>query len=185
MTPSPNLSGMARKRRARPTSRDQRIRLQLDVLHAYQRHYGTTTQREDAARELGMDLETFRGLLAGARLSGFDIEAAPGGLSSHGRPVFLPDGSLRAPDGVIYRQTPERVSRTSGRDLVTAGAPVATNVYPEGLSWHADKDAAAAWAEIEGRLVVGRPSPVQDLQWVGHVWQSEDGEALLYFEGRH
>ena len=68
---------MARERAARPSSRDQQIRLQLDVLAAYQRHYGTTTQREDAARELGMDLRTFRGQLEGARRSGFDIEAAP------------------------------------------------------------------------------------------------------------
>jgi hypothetical protein len=36
-----------------------RGRLELDVLDAHQRHYGSTTQREDAAAELGMDLATF------------------------------------------------------------------------------------------------------------------------------
>lgn len=68
---------MARKRRSRLASQDRRIRLSLDVLAAYQRHYGSTTQREDAARDLDIDLETFRDLLEQARRSGFDIEAAP------------------------------------------------------------------------------------------------------------
>lgn len=68
---------MARKRRRRLTSQDRGIRLSLDVLAAYQRHSGSTSQREDPARDLGIDLETFRDLLERARRSGFDIEAAP------------------------------------------------------------------------------------------------------------
>jgi hypothetical protein len=61
----------------RKSARDIRIRLELDVLHTYQRHYGSTTQREDAAADLGMDLASFRAVLDDARLHGFDIEAAP------------------------------------------------------------------------------------------------------------
>jgi hypothetical protein len=61
----------------RKSASDSRIRLELNVLHAYQRHYGSTTQREDAPAELGMDLGTFRAVLDDARLHGFDIEAAP------------------------------------------------------------------------------------------------------------
>jgi hypothetical protein len=49
----------------------------LRVLKAYQRHYGSTTQREDAAVDLGMDLQTFKTELDNARLLGFDIEARP------------------------------------------------------------------------------------------------------------
>jgi hypothetical protein len=36
-----------------------RLRLEFDVLHAYQRRYGSTTQREDAAADLGLDLASF------------------------------------------------------------------------------------------------------------------------------
>lgn len=75
----------------------------------------------------------------------------------------LPDGTLRGPDGVEYRRTPERVTRRIGRDLVRAGAPVVTNVYPEGLRWFAGKDAIDAWNEIAPRLVAGRPPAVRDL----------------------
>jgi len=55
----------------------RRTRLHLDVLDAYQRHYGSTHQREEAAADLGMELATFRAALDGARLAGFDIEAFP------------------------------------------------------------------------------------------------------------
>jgi arginine utilization protein RocB len=61
----------------RKNARDQRLRRLLDVLAAYRRHYGSTTQREEAAADLGMNLEDFRELLEKARRSGFDIEAAP------------------------------------------------------------------------------------------------------------
>ena len=57
--------------------RDIRLRQQLEVLHAYKRHHGSTTQRENAAADLGMDLETFRAVLEDARLHGIDIERAP------------------------------------------------------------------------------------------------------------
>jgi hypothetical protein len=61
----------------RKNAQERRTRLLLDVLEAYQRHFGSTTQREDAAADLGMDLGTFRLHLDEARRSGFDIEAAP------------------------------------------------------------------------------------------------------------
>ena len=61
----------------RKNAQERRIRLLLDVLAAYQRHFGSTTQREDAAADLGMSLEAFRLHLDEARRSGFDIEAAP------------------------------------------------------------------------------------------------------------
>jgi predicted DNA-binding protein (UPF0251 family) len=61
----------------RKSAFERRIRLHLDVIEAYRRHYGSTTQREQAAAELGMDLATFRAALDDARRAGFDIEAAP------------------------------------------------------------------------------------------------------------
>ena len=64
----------------RKNARERRIRLELDVLAAYQRHYGSTAQREDAAADLGMDLAAFRLHLEEARRSGFDIEAAPSSM---------------------------------------------------------------------------------------------------------
>lgn len=59
------------------SGRDIRLQQELKVLHAYQRHFGSTNQREAAAAELGMDLETFRAVLEEARLHGFDIERRP------------------------------------------------------------------------------------------------------------
>lgn len=61
----------------RKSASESRLQLELDVLNAYQRHYGSTTQREDAAADLGMELATFRAVLDDARLHGFDIEATP------------------------------------------------------------------------------------------------------------
>jgi hypothetical protein len=97
----------------------------------------------------------------------------------------LPDGSLEGPDGIVYRRTPARVKRRSGSKLVDSGAPVVTCVYPEGLTWHDGTEAAAVWLEIKPRLVEGKPPLVRDLQWVGHLWESDAGAALLYFEGAH
>ena len=100
-------------------------------------------------------------------------------------PQVLPDGSLCGPDGVVYRRTPQRVTRRIGRETVAAGAVVVTDVYPDGLMYWEGADATAVWNEIEPRLVVGRRPPVRDLQWVGHVWSSDDGETLLRFDGEH
>jgi hypothetical protein len=103
-----------------------------------------------------------------------------------GRPVeLLPNGELLASSGVRYRRTPERVKRSDARALIDAGSPVVTDVYPEGVEIHEGPLALDAWAEISPRLVVGKAPRVRDLQWVGHVWVSEAGGSLLYFQGDH
>ena len=61
----------------RKTTQQQRRRRRLDALEAYRRHYGSTRQREEAAADLGMDLDEFRALLDETRRMGYDIEAAP------------------------------------------------------------------------------------------------------------
>lgn len=43
----------------------------------------------------------------------------------------LPDGSLQAPDGVVYRSTPERLRRKSGNQLVESGAVIVTKSTPK------------------------------------------------------
>ena len=97
----------------------------------------------------------------------------------------LPDGALEGPDGIVYRRTPARLKRRQSNELVAAGAPIVTQVYPEGLTWHDGTAAVAVWLEIKPRLIEGKPPPVRDLQWVGHLWESDSGDPLLYFEGEH
>lgn len=97
----------------------------------------------------------------------------------------LPDGSLQGPDGAVYRRTPTRLKRRRGTELVASGAPIVTRVYPEGLTWRDGAEAAAMWVKIKPRLVEGKPPPVRDLQWVGHLWESDTGARLLFFEGAH
>jgi hypothetical protein len=97
----------------------------------------------------------------------------------------LGDGSLEGPNGVVYRRTPVRIKRRAGSELVEAGTPIVTSVYPEGLTWFDGHAATAVWATIKPRLVEGKPPRVRDLQWVGHVWESDSGAELLRFEGQH
>ena len=97
----------------------------------------------------------------------------------------LPDGSLQAPDGVGYRSTPERLRRKSGDQLVGSGAAIVTNVYPEGFVYYEGSEARTMWHEIAPRLVIGARPRLRDLQWVGHVWRSDDGRVLLRFDGKH
>lgn len=97
----------------------------------------------------------------------------------------LPDGSLRAPDGVVYRRTPQRVTRRIGREFIDAGAAVVTNLYPSGFSYVDGEAASEAWSGIEPSLVTSRRPPVRDTQWVGHVWRADDGRPLLRFDGEH
>ncbi|SDN47569.1 hypothetical protein SAMN05660199_00079 [Klenkia soli] len=66
----------------RKSATERRTALALDAVDAYRRHRGRTTQREDAAANLGMDLPTFRAALDDARRLGFDIEAPPEQSSS-------------------------------------------------------------------------------------------------------
>jgi hypothetical protein len=98
---------------------------------------------------------------------------------------FSPGGDLILPSGVLYRRTPERVKRGRAKALVESGSPVATEVYPDGATLFERDEAREVWEEISPRLISGRPPRVTDLQWIGHIWQSEDGSELLYFEGRH
>ena len=97
----------------------------------------------------------------------------------------LPDGSLEGPDGTVFRRTATRLKGRIGSALVDNGAPVVTSLYPEGLTWHEGAAAVSVWAEVKPRLVEGKPPPVRGLQWVGHVWESDTGESLLYLEGAH
>jgi hypothetical protein len=61
----------------RKSQSEQRVRTALDVVHAYQAHYGSTTQREQAAADLGLELRDFIKALEFARKLGFDVEARP------------------------------------------------------------------------------------------------------------
>ena len=110
------------------------------------------------------------------------------GVNSEG-PVaattVLPDGSVRAPDGTVYRRTDKRVRRKLGDLLVADGSPIVTSVFPEGHRWHQGTAATAMWDQIKPRLVETKRPPVKDLQWVGHVWESDGGMSMLFFEGQH
>lgn len=55
----------------RKTPEKQRLRKSAAVTAPYRRHAGSTTQREDAATELGLDLATFQAALIEARQMGF------------------------------------------------------------------------------------------------------------------
>ena len=56
---------------------EQRLKVLLAVIHAHEKHYGSTTQREEAAADLGMDLSEFREALDEARRRGFDVDRKP------------------------------------------------------------------------------------------------------------
>lgn len=98
---------------------------------------------------------------------------------------FSTGGTLRSSSGVSYRRTPDRIKRSNGGELIDSGAPVVTDVYPEGMVIYEGAAASAAWKQIAPRLVLGKRPRVRDLQWVGHIWLSEQGHPLLYFAGKH
>ena len=100
-------------------------------------------------------------------------------------PRRLPDGSLQGPDGTVYRRTPVRLKRKLADELMGSGAAIGTSVYPEGLRWYDGEAAAMVWLQIKPRLIEAKRPPVQDLQWVGHLWESESGLSLMFFEGEH
>lgn len=99
------------------------------------------------------------------------------------RPRMLPDGSFVGRDGTEYRRTDVRLKRKLCDSLVSQGAVLVTSVYPEGVRWYEGRGVAEQWQQIRARLVEGKNPPVRDLQWVGHLWESEAGLSLLYFEG--
>ncbi len=100
-------------------------------------------------------------------------------------PEVLPDGSLRSPDGIVHRETPERVRRRNGRELIGAGAVVVTDVYPDGLTFYPASDAVDLWNGIEPDLVIGRPPRDKYEMWTGRVWRSDNGAPLLLLRGHH
>lgn len=98
----------------------------------------------------------------------------------------MADGSLEGPNGIVYRRTASRLKRRTSSQLVAEGAPVVTRIYPEGLAWHGGgSDATDVWLTIKPRLVEGRRPALRDLQWIGHLWESDEGAPLLMFEGQH
>lgn len=94
-------------------------------------------------------------------------------------------GELRSPDGELYRRTPMRVKRAECRELVEAGTPVVTFVYPEGWRWYVGAAARSVWGEISPRLLAGPPPARRDLAWTAHRWMSGDGRSILVFQGTH
>lgn len=94
-------------------------------------------------------------------------------------------GVIRDTVGVEYRRTPERIKRENGRTAISSGAPIVTDIYPDGMYMFEGEAAREAWKEILPRLVVGKRPEMRDLQWVGHVWAADDGALLLVFDGAH
>lgn len=85
----------------------------------------------------------------------------------------------------MYRRTPARIKRREAAELVASGAPIVTSVYPEGLTLYEGADAQVMWTRIKPGLIEGKRPPVRDLQWVGHLWESDDGVPMLFFDGEH
>jgi hypothetical protein len=61
----------------RKTPREERVRRYLAVVDANERHARSTTQREDAAAELGLTVPDFVEALDEARRMGFDNDRYP------------------------------------------------------------------------------------------------------------
>ena len=107
-------------------------------------------------------------------------------MPSEHTPTELPDGSILGPGGEVYRRTAQRLrGRSRGDELIAAGAAVMTDVYPDGMTWYGGSAAAKVWVEVAPRLVSGRRRSPADLQWVGHIWESDTGRILLRFDGEH
>lgn len=102
-------------------------------------------------------------------------------------PLVEPDGSITIPGGATFARTPERIKRRAGNSYIAAGAAVVTDIYPDGLTLFVDSEARQAWAQIAPRLDSGPGGkmPADYLSWSGHVYESDSGLVLLYFEGTH
>lgn len=61
----------------RKTPREKQLARCLDVVEAHEKYARSTTQREDAAEELGMRVPEFLEWLDRARLLGFDVDRYP------------------------------------------------------------------------------------------------------------
>ncbi len=100
------------------------------------------------------------------------------------RPDLTPDGSVVGPNGTIFRRTDRKLRRRECDELVRAGAPVVTNQsYGDGLEWWDGPDAATRWTRIAPLLVSGSEQPREG--WRAHLWESDEGDQLVCFEGWH
>ena len=75
--PGPRIWMRKRWRARHKSALGNRLEMAGRVMKTYQRHYGSATRFEDAAADLGMDLQTFIAELNNARLLGFNVEARP------------------------------------------------------------------------------------------------------------
>jgi hypothetical protein len=96
-----------------------------------------------------------------------------------------PGGALRSPTGVLYRRAPERLKRADCRTLLGGGAPLVTIVYPEEYRWYTGGAATHLWNAISPRLLGGPAPGRRDLYWTAHRWVSDEGHALVLFDGTH
>lgn len=99
-------------------------------------------------------------------------------------PTVRPDGSVESPTGVVFRRTERKLKRRECDDLIRDGAPIMTDVYPAGLVWWDGADAQERWVEISPRLVNRRLPSVHE-GWVAHVWEGENGDPVVHFDGWH
>jgi len=99
-------------------------------------------------------------------------------------PTVRPDGSVEAPTGAVVRRTARKLKRRQCDDLIRDGVPIMTDVYPAGLVWWDEGDAQERWVEISPMLVNRRIPSVHE-GWVAHVWESDNGDPVVHFDGWH
>ncbi len=84
----------------------------------------------------------------------------------------------------MFRRTERKLKRRECDDLIRDGAPVMTDVYPDGLEWWDGADAEMHWGEISPLLVNRRTASVHE-GWVAHLWETESKEAIIRLDGWH
>lgn len=99
-------------------------------------------------------------------------------------PTVWPDGSVEAPNGAVFRRAERKLKRRECDDLIRDGVPIMTDVYPAGLVWWDGADAQERWVEI-APLLVSRRLPSVHEGWVAHLWENEDGDPVVLFDGWH
>lgn len=99
-------------------------------------------------------------------------------------PAVQPDGSVQGPEGDVFRRTERKLKRRECDDLIRSGAPIMTDVYPDGLEWWDAADAGTRWVQISPLLVNRRSASVHE-GWVAHLWESESGAAVVRLDGWH